>query len=305
MTTQILLEAGTNELEIVEFYINNEGYRNYCGINVAKVVEILRFQKMTAVPEKRHPAIVGMFAYRNGRIVPVLDLSIYFGGEPIRDENAKLIITEFNRATTGFVVSGVTRIHRISWTQVETPDKVTQASDKQCITAFVRLEDRITFIIDLESIVAELHPEFVISFEGGGDLAYDGKDPIRVLHVDDSDTIRRLVSKILSDDSRFQLVQAVNGQEAYDMLTTMRDAGDVRFDAIITDIEMPQMDGMALCKKIKEDSVLKNIPVAIFSSLVNSDLAKKCKLVGADAQFSKPDLKEICQRVMELVSARH
>lgn len=304
MSTQILLDAGTNELEIVEFCIDAGGYRGFYGINVAKVVEILRYQKTTAVPETPHPAVVGMFAYRTGRVVPVLDLSIYFGTGPLQHSDAKLIITEFNRATTAFIVSGVTRIHRLSWTQVETPDRITQSIEKQCITAFVRLEDRITFIVDLESIVADLYPDFVIRFEGEADYAYKGKIPIRILHVDDSETIRRLVRTIMDKDRRFQLVQAENGQEALNMLLALRDSDAMEIDAVITDIEMPQMDGLTLCKKIKEDSILKNIPVAIFSSLVNDDLVRKCQSVGADAQYNKPDLEKICRKVTELVSLK-
>lgn len=304
MPTDILLEAGTNELEIVEFYIKSQDYMGYYGINVAKVVEILQYQKTTAMPEMQHPAIVGIFAHRTGRIVPVLDLSVYFGGPPIKEESTKLIITEFNRNITGFVVSGVTRIHRLSWTQVEAPDNITQHSAKNCITATVRLENRITFILDLEGIVAELCPALAIHYEGVAAEAFKTEKPIRVLHVDDSDIIRQIVQRMIKREPRIHLVQVNNGQMALDMLLRMRDAQETQFDAVITDIEMPQMDGMTLCKKIKEDITLRDIPVAIFSSLVNNDLIAKCKSVGADAQYNKPDLKEICQRVFSLVAQK-
>lgn len=303
MATGILLETGTNELEIVEFYIENGAYKGHYGINVAKVVEILRWQKMTALPEMQHPAILGIFAYRTGRIVPVLDLSVYFGGQPILGENTKLIITEFNRTITGFVVSDVTRIHRLSWTQVEVLDELTQNLKDNCITASVRMENRITFIIDLEGIVAKLHPALAIHFDGFSGMNFENTNPIRVLHVDDSDTIRQIVHSIIKNEKNIILTQLKNGQEAYDMLFSTQNPKEVQFDAIITDIEMPQMDGLTLCKKIKDDPVLKTIPVAIFSSLVNIDVAAKCKSVGADAQYAKPDLRKICEHIFDLVSA--
>lgn len=304
MTTDILLEAGTNELEIVEFYITSESYTGYYAINVAKVVEILPLQKTTAMPEMRHPSLMGIFAYRTGRVVPVLDLSVYLGGPPVHDAKAKLIITEFNKTVTGFVVSGVTRIHRISWTQVEAPDRLMQNAEWNCITASVRLENRITFILDLESIVANLYPDLAIHFDGLKDVTFAPEHPVRVLHVDDSDIIRQIVQRMVKDEKRLHLVQAKNGQEALDLLMSLRDSGEAQFDAVITDIEMPQMDGMTLCRKVKEDAVLRSIPVAIFSSLVNAELVAKCKSVGADAQYSKPDLNQICNHVLELVSAR-
>lgn len=304
MATDILLEAGTNELEIVECYITTEGYKGYYGINVAKVLEILQCQKTTTMPEMQHPAIKGIFAHRTGRVVPILDMSVYFGGPPLQEEGSKLIVTEFNRTVTSFLVSGVTRIHRLSWTQVETPDKITQSAKRNCITAVVRLEDRITFILDLEGIVAELYPALAIHYDAQDTDDGDITTPLRVLHVDDSDIIRQIVHRLMGQDRRFQLVQAINGQEALDMLTDMRDKGHIPFDAVITDIEMPRMDGMTLCRKIKEDGILRDIPVAIFSSLVNDELVAKCKSVGADAQYNKPDLTEICKRVVDLVAAK-
>ena len=105
--TNILLETGTNELEIVEFYVNQDGYEAHYGLNVAKVVEIGRRQSVTAMPEMRHKALLGAFLHRNGRVVPLIDMAQFLDSGPIENEDAKVIVTEFNGVCTGFLVSTI------------------------------------------------------------------------------------------------------------------------------------------------------------------------------------------------------
>ncbi|MDR2573323.1 MAG: chemotaxis protein [Desulfovibrio sp.] len=305
--TNILLETGTNELEIVEFYVNLDGYEGHYGLNVAKVVEIGRRQNVTAMPDMRHPAVLGAFAHRNGRIVPLIDMARYLGSGPITNEDAKVIVTEFNTVCTAFLVSGVNRIYRLSWTDVEAPGNFLQNISQSSVTGVVRLEERVIFLLDLEAIVAELHPAMAIRFDADDNAVYKGKT-YDVLHVDDSSSIRSLVLDLLTREGHFRLTQRVNGQEAWDYLTQLRakceDAGEpiTRYlQGVITDIEMPSMDGLALCKQIKEDHILRVLPVAIFSSMINESLARKCASVGANAQFTKPDLKALSSKLYELI----
>ena len=150
--TNILLETGTNELEIVEFYVNQDGYEAHYGLNVAKVVEIGRRQTVTAMPEMRHKALLGAFPHRNGRIVPLIDMAQFLGSGPITNEDAKVIVTEFNTVCTGFLVSGVNRIYRLSWTDVEAPGNFLQNVSRSSVTGVVRLEERVIFLLDLEAI---------------------------------------------------------------------------------------------------------------------------------------------------------
>lgn len=307
--TNILLETGTNELEIVEFYVNQDGYEAHYGLNVAKVVEIGRRQTVTAMPEMRHQALLGAFPHRNGRIVPLIDMAMFLGSGPITNEDAKVIVTEFNTVCTGFLVSGVNRIYRLSWTDVEAPGNFLQNVSRSSVTGVVRLEERVIFLLDLEAIVAELHPAMAISFEGAAVDNADGKT-YDILHVDDSSSIRSLVLELLSREGRFNLIQRVNGQEAWDYLREIRARSEDEgkpissyVQGIITDIEMPSMDGLALCKRVKEDPLLKRLPVAIFSSMINDSLARKCASVGADAQYTKPDLKALSEKLHELITA--
>ena len=306
--TNILLETGTNELEIVEFYVNQDGYEAHYGLNVAKVVEIGRRQTVTAMPEMRHIALLGAFPHRNGRIVPLIDMAQFLGSGPITNEDAKVIVTEFNTVCTGFLVSGVNRIYRLSWTDVEAPGNFLQNVSRSSVTGVVRLEERVIFLLDLEAIVAELHPAMAISFDGAAMNDADGKT-YNILHVDDSSSIRSLVLDLLNKEGRFNVVQHVNGQEAWDYLQRLRARSEEEgkpissyVQGIISDIEMPSMDGLALCKRIKTDPMLNQVPVAIFSSMINESLARKCASVGADAQYTKPDLKALSVKLHDLIT---
>ena len=306
--TNILLETGTNELEIVEFFVNQDGYEAHYGLNVAKVVEIGRRQPVTAMPEMRHKALLGAFLHRNGRVVPLIDMAQFLGSGPIENEDAKVIVTEFNGVCTGFLVSGVNRIYRLSWTDVEAPGQFLQNVSRSSVTGVVRLEERVIFLLDLEAIVAELHPAMALRFDAADMAASDGKT-YTILHVDDSSSIRSLLLNLLNKEGRFKVEQRVNGQEAWDYLQSVRNRCEAEnrpisdfLQGIITDIEMPAMDGLALCKRIKDDPVLKKLPVAIFSSMINESLARKCALVGADAQYTKPDLKALSVKLHELIT---
>lgn len=310
--TNILLESGTNELEIVEFYVNLDGYIGHYGLNVAKVVEIIRRQPVTSLPEIRHPSVLGAFCHRNDKVIPLVDTAMYLGAKPIDNDDAKVIVTEFNTLRTAFLVSGVNRIYRLSWTDVEAPGNMLQTASKSSITGVVRIDDRVVFLLDLEAIVGDLHPSMAIRFEQPEEHAHSEGDPVyHILHVDDSSSIRNMVKNMLAKEGRFEVDQCVNGQVAWDWLVNLRNecqAAGVpvtsRIQGVISDIEMPSMDGLTLCRKIKEDPILQDIPVALFSSLITDAVAVKCRSVGADAQFSKPDLRVLSETVYDIIKER-
>lgn len=306
--TQILLEVGTNELELVEFYIDEaDGYRGYYGINVSKVVEISRSQPITAMPQMPHPSVLGAFPFRDGRIVPLIDISKFLNKGGVVSDDPRIIITEFNKTHTAFLVSGVTRIHRISWKQVEAPTPLLLEISGGSITAVVRLEGRVVFVLDAEAIVAAMNPALSVKMdENCGQVAHDQK--YHIIHADDSVSIRRLVADLLKKEGRFDVTQANDGEEAWKLLQNYKKEAEEKeipvtnlVQGIITDIEMPNLDGLTLCRYIKEDHTLKDIPVAMFSSLISNSLAHKCQSVGADAQFAKPDLQAISDKMYELI----
>ena len=311
--TNILLEAGTNELEIVEFYINEPGrdgdaetYRTYYGINVAKVLEIIRMPDLTDMPDVSHPAVLGAFNLRD-RIIPLIDLELWLKKRKVDNEPPKVIVTEFNKITTAFLVSGVTRIHRISWGEVEAPNRYVSSLASDSITGVVKLEGRIVFILDMEKIVGELNPQV-----GADDVGLAVRDRLvgrnlKALVVDDSGMVRKMVGRLL-EKAGFTVTLADNGRTALELLERWRDeAKELERDVseyvnvVISDVEMPVVDGHSLTRRIKEDLVLRRLPVVLLSSIVSDSLLHKGASVGADDQISKADIGELVDRVAALV----
>lgn len=326
--TNILLESGTNELEVVEFYLDEfvlpgeptlaelteqvvgkeeaKKYRGYYGVNVAKVIEIIRMPKVTELPEVQHESVLGAFNLRS-RIIPLVDLTLWLGKKPARgEEEPKTIVTEFNNVTTAFMVSGVNRIHRISWEQVEQPNAYMAAVSSNTIVGVVKLEDRIVFLLDLEKVVATLNPRLSLRLDDLGE-DWDSSTGFRALVADDSSLVREMQRDLL-EKAGFKVIITTNGREAWDALTTFKkkveEEGRALSDfvqVVVTDIEMPYMDGLNLCSRIKNDPVLKRLPVLLFSSLITEKLRHKGASVGADGQISKPEVHTLARRAATLI----
>lgn len=320
--TNILLESGTNELELVEFFIDEvdpasgRTYRGFYGVNVAKVLEIIRMPTVTQLPDIPHPSVLGAFNLRS-RIIPLVDLALWLGKRmAATNSDTKVIVSEFNRMISAFMVTGVTRIHRLSWTQVEAPGRHLNEYSGNSVTGVVRFEDRILLVLDMEKILADLNPGLAMKIEDAA-LAeiQETKKPVkkehfRALIADDSTSIRRMIGTML-EKAGFEVTQTVNGQEAWDALNGLKSqsASEGRpvtdfVDILVSDIEMPVMDGHNLTKRVKDDPVLKALPVILFSSLITDRLRHKGEAVGADDQVSKPNITELTKRAFELIAER-
>ena len=311
--TNILLEAGTNELEIVEFYLeepkigDGESYKGYYGVNVAKVLEIIRMPKITEMPQVSHPSVLGAFNLRN-QIIPLVDLGMWLKKQHGDQEPPKVIVCEFNNVTTAFLVSGVTRIHRISWEEVEAPNKYMSSLASNSITGVVRLEGRIIFILDLEKIVAELNPELGLRFEEN--VTWEANTQYRALIADDSTLIREMIGDLLHR-ANFLVEKTNHGGECWERLLHIKKIAEEEnrpvtdyVQVVISDIEMPVMDGHNLTKRIKDDPILKALPVILFSSIINEKLRHKGEAVGADDQVSKPEITQVARRAVALIKDR-
>ncbi|MFP4128098.1 MAG: chemotaxis protein [Desulfonatronovibrio sp.] len=308
--TRILLESGTNELEIVEFFLNEtladgKNYQGYYGVNVSKVLRIINRPEITEMPNAPHPSVLGAFNQRS-RIIPLVDLALWMDKNKIQDQGSKVIITEFNKLINGFLVSGVTRIHRLSWEEIEAPDTYTDRYSSNSITGVVKIEDRIVFIIDLEKIIAELNPEASLKLDE--DIDWSTSEQYTAMVVDDSTLIRNMIGDLL-EKAGFNVLKLNNGQEAWDELQiTKKKAGEKNqplssiIQIIISDIEMPVMDGLTLTKKIKSDPEMNTLPVILFSSLISERLRHKGESVGADDQVSKPEVSLLAQKAKKLIA---
>ena len=315
--TNILLEAGTNELEIVEFFIDEvveskdggppQVYKGYYGVNVAKVLEIIRLPRVTEMPEVSHPSVLGAFNLRS-HIIPLVDLSVWLDKQRAETDSPKVIVTEFNNVTTSFLVTGVTRIHRMSWEAVEPPNRYVSSLSGDCITGVVKLEDRIVFLLDLEKIVADLNPNLGLKLDMS--IEWNASARYRALIADDSVLIREMLKDLLNK-ANFDVEAVQNGREAWDLLSHLKDRAEQAgrpltdyLQVVVADIEMPSMDGHNLTKRIKDDPVLRQLPVILFSSLITDKLRHKGEAVGADDQISKPDVAQLAMRAKNLIQEK-
>lgn len=290
----ILLESGTNELEVVEFDIGE----NRFGINVIKVKEILRPQPITKIPHS-HSSVEGIIDIR-GEVVPVVDLAHALGlSSSIDPDQDKYILAEFNQTKIVFHVHHVTRIHRISWSQIEKPQQVYQGLDTE-ITGVIKMEDRMMLLLDFEKIVSDIHPDFSVNSSSLKELGERERKNKRILVAEDSALLRALLQETLEEAGYDQTVVLEDGQEAYDHLLNLLEeekSVEEEYQLLITDIEMPRMDGHHLTRVIKEHERLKHLPVIIFSSLITEDLRHKGEKVGANAQVSKPEIISLVKQI--------
>ncbi|MDD6328345.1 MAG: chemotaxis protein [Eubacteriales bacterium] len=298
MDSNILLESGTNEFEVLEFII--EG--NHYGINVEKVREILSYQDVTPIPNS-HPCIEGVFMPR-GDIITVIDLFGALGYERENREQDFFIITNFNNLNIAFDVESVIGIQRVSWSSVIKPDSTISSKDNSVATGIIKKEDGLVIILDFERIVEEICPETSIKLSQVAQFSERERNEIPIMLVEDSMMLCRLVEDALNTAGYTRLKIWNNGQEAWDYLQQLKRKNGVDYDVkcIITDIEMPRMDGHHLIKLIRSTDGLKHIPIVVFSSLINEEMRRKGEYLGADAQISKPDIGQLVSILDELVA---
>jgi len=306
----ILLESGTNELEVVEFQVNLSDEKgnlvpSYYGVNVAKVKEIIKTpEKFSDVP-KAHPAIVGVINLR-GKIIPIVNLPQWLDKVDDGTTCKRVIITEFNRILTGFMVHEVARIHRVSWTAVETPAGIMNQAEKECITGMVKFEDKILMMLDFERIVSEINPD--MGRANKIDIRKSSKRAGKTIFIaEDSAFVRKMMGDLLKT-AGYRVFMASNGREA---LTKLTDAAELArktnrhinsyLNLIITDVEMPAMDGLHLVTNLKKHDVLRNVPVVVYSSLVTEENKRKWKSIGVDHFLSKPDMVKLVHHADRLV----
>ena len=283
----ILLESGTNEIEIMEFTIDN----NLFGINVAKVREIMLSAPVKAMPQT-HPAVEGVFKPRD-TVLTVVDLPRYLSGqERTKGEKDLFIVTNFNKMYIAFRVHTVVGISRISWADIQKPDRTLSSGTEGVATGIAQCDGELVTILDFEKIVAEIAPETSIQIS---DVEQLGERSVRVLPVlvaEDSALLSKMILEALHKAGYINIQMFLNGQELWDHLQQYREAEDLKKHVamIITDIEMPQMDGHRLTKLVKDHKLFKQIPVIIFSSLISEEMRVKGKQLGADEQLTKPEI---------------
>lgn len=293
----ILLESGTNEMEIIEFGIGESAF----GINVMKVREIINPIKVVQLPGT-HPCVEGLI-YLRGNVMPQINLGQYLDYEPSDNpQQDRVIVAEFNQMKIAFRVQTVARIHRISWEQIEKPSDL--QSGETVAVGIIKMGERIILLLDFEKIVMDINPDMGFAANKMNMPATTDHSNQHIVIAEDSNTLRHFIEGVLNGVGFTHLSFFENGALAWNFLEDLAEKRGEAFvndvQLLITDIEMPQMDGHHLTRRVKEHKVLKKLPVVIFSSLINDDLFHKGKTVGADAQISKPDFPGLAHSLIDL-----
>ena len=297
--TKILLESGTNELEIMEFTVGGELF----GINIAKIREIMRAQETKRMPNS-HNFVEGIFKQR-GEVITVIDLAKCLNIERTENKSHDIfILTHFNKLNFAFRVESVVGIDRVSWEDIKKPDKVIYSGEDSVATAIAEYKDRLITILDFEKIIADISPETSITLDRLDELGDRVESQKKILVAEDSMMLSNLIIGFLHKSGYKNTVKFNNGKEAWDYLTEAKDSGlpiSNYVSCIVSDIEMPLMDGHRLTKLIKTDDELKHIPVILFSSLISDELRIKGQEVGADEQITKPEIVELVNIIDRLI----
>lgn len=327
MAHDILLEVGTNEAEFLEFYLNGQPF----AINVAKVKQLIRFEpeKVTEIPES-YPSVVGSLHHLEHNI-PIVDLHIHLKRKPYEGEEPQIIIiTDFNQTLTGFIVDGVNKIHRLSWDSLQ-PVSGALIHRNPKITGAIVLDGRQIMILDFEYILDDINPrgsfsslEEEVENESDDDYKPPGQDAVPIPKGAELASLRAHAKVYLADDSmlfRAGIVETLkkagyarikayeNGQVLLQSVNALaREAKELNvsfsdlIDIVVTDIEMPRLDGLTLCKQLK--TRWPGLPVIVLSSLITEQMGIKCDSVGADSYFSKKQMDRLLQSMDALIHHR-
>jgi len=293
--------VGQNRLELLLFKL--QGPQIY-GINVFKVKEVLQCPKLTMMPQ-RHPVVRGVAHIRGGTI-PIMDMGMATGQMAIPEEvipNSFVIITEYNRKTQGFLVGGVERIVNLNWEEIHPPPK--GAGSENYLTAVTKLDNKLVEIIDVEKILSEVAPvketineEFIEQVS-----ERNAEAPPTVLVVDDSVVARKQIQNCLQTIG-ITVITKNDGKQAYDYLRELVSDGSSINDHIslmISDVEMPEMDGYTLTTLCKDDHRLTGLYIMLHTSLSGVFNQAMVEKVGADDFMAKFSPDELSEKVMEII----
>ncbi len=296
---EALLDANADELKIMEFIIDGELY----GINIAKVKEII-----TAMPvkpmQKSHPNIEGIFKLRDS-VITVINLGTYLGLPASADpEKDIFIITTLNGQDFAFHVHTVVGIDQISWSQMKKPDKTIYGGDKGIATGIADFEGRLITILDFDRVIMEMNPDINQKFGETHEFEGRPRNQKPILVVEDSNLLAKLITESLHRSGYVNTTRMENGQDAWNYLCDLRDTSvlDEHVACIISDIEMPMMDGYHLTKLVKDDARMHHIPLVLFSSLITDEMRSKGRAFGADDQISKPEIANLVHSLDRLTA---
>jgi two-component system chemotaxis response regulator CheV len=302
----ILLESGTNEVEIAEFFLGTQSY----GVNVAKIKEFVPYSAVTVTRDINAPkAMAGVFMLR-GQLIPLIDLNIFLSIFSKESTDRKVIlVTEFNNMITGFAVDGINQIHRLTWKDLKLINPVMKQHTNR-LTGSVHKQNSDIIILDLEHIISEIFPvQTELKHEKAEEDiyvdsdSYDIRNTKKIIVADDSSVARDFIRHGLNTAGYLNTTIVDNGKAAYEWIenlfhqsTTKQKKFDNNLDLIVSDIEMPEMDGLTLCREVR-NNFSSDIPIIIFSSMITDQMSHKCQFVGATDYATKPNIGDLVKRM--------
>ncbi len=303
--TGILLEAGTNELEILVLRAGDSLF----GVNVAKVREVLTIDRPTRLPQS-HAAVEGTVQIR-GQVVELVNLvQFLFGvGEVSRPRPTdKMVVLEFNQDLIAFRLHGVEQIFRTSWNTVQPMPHI--RGHKAPVTGIVLREGRLIQMLDFESIGAHVGMSRQLPVRQAAPLPAATRAELPIVFAEDSPLVSEMLQDTLKQAGYLNVTGFVDGQAAWNHLQELSTQGPAdelwrRVGVLVSDVEMPRLDGLTLTRRIRDNPLLASLPVVIFSSIVSRDNAKKGQQVGADAQVAKPRYAELASTLERLLTEKY
>ena len=309
-----VLEAGSNEFEVIAFNLqwiepeNGQVMKTSYGINAGKVMELVAMpEKITEIRDSSHPSFKGVFLLRD-RTIPLIDLCEWFNYQQDTSEAIRqrwtVVVTEMNGKRFGFITHGVDKVHRVSWDKVKAPPEMIARCHS--ITGICLIDGRVIQMVDFEHIISSIDPSLQLTTQLEKTIQVSHSDANQgktVVVADDSRTILNQMGEMLTH-AGFKVSSFCDGQAAWEHLEKVRSREDFQKEvaAVVTDIEMPRMDGFHLCSRIRADATLRQLPVILFSSMINDAQRRKGEEVGATDQITKPEIAQLVQRLEACLS---
>ena len=293
----------TSVLELMEFSMAGNAF----GINVAKVIEIMRRCPITPMI-KSHPCIEGVFKPR-GKIITVINLPRYMQmEEEIDGDKDMFMLTNFDNVNAAFHVHSVEGMHQIKWSDVEKPSSIIYGGNDSVITGTTKIGEKIITIIDFEKVLFDINPETGLQLSEVKVMGERDRNEKPIVVVEDSVFLKKMILQALEMAGFTEITAFDNGEDAWEYLQKVRaDCKSIHMPVesqvsiIITDIEMPRMDGHHLTQLVKNDDFLKKIPILVFSSLIDEAQKLLGEKFGVDAHLSKPQIGKLVSTIDEWI----
>ncbi len=289
------LRSGSNELKILQYTVGEDTF----GINILKVSRILaNMPAFTSIPES-HPAVRGVFNDHD-RVIPVMDLKYFFNGEKTDlGGRYRVIVTEFFGMLNAFLVDNVEVVHTVMWEQVKAAQSIMTIGKNPYVISIVQPdEERMILLLDYETIILELTPDRINrEMQRGASLHFEGEGR-KILLAEDSPSVRSMLQMEL-EERGFVVLAARDGSEAYDLLSQNLDIA-----LVISDVEMPRTDGLALTKRIKDNPQTQQIPVIVYSSIGDAGMKERAKYLKAEHHITKLNLDELFEKAGQLLGLK-